>query len=1429
MLSTPFAQAATPSPSPSAAAPVAELPALTPEQQGIQDAAKKAKASGKPVVVDALTSETSQTVVNPNGRLTTSTDFQPVRTKRGNGWANLDATLHKNADGTISPAVTSNGLSLSGGGSGPVATITTSDSKKLAVTAPFALPAPTLSGAVATYANVLPDVDLQVTALTNGGWRDVIVVKTAAAAANPKLAKLHFPLSTTGLKVGSDSAGNVSLTDSSGKVRLQAPTPTQWDSSTAPAAPAAPAYSRSMLAATDAAATPTVPVAKSSAAGPGDQAVQTPIAIQAGDTGIDLTPDPKTFGKGTGPWYLDPTVSVNSSANAATQVQEYYPNSQYYSTAQQDLGTGYCGYSSCPSHGRERAYFQIPVSSALYTQPSGAPAPPTVYSSQLIANVDGASSPTTSTPLGLYSTGVIGSGTTWNNQPCNTGSTMGGCTKVGDTSITGTGNILYDVSSQMQQAVAGKWPTWTVGIAPDDENNMYYRHHIASNAQINTTYDLTPSIWYQHTTPQPGFANADGNGNPAAYDCTTGGANPWTNPGWIGANQSINLTVSAWSPINANLTDNFHIWDDNNSSWGQYPSTAAPSYGSASVSMGSLTDGHQYGWNASSTDGTLTSAATSYCYFRVDKTPPTASVSSADFPPSGTPNPNPTKFNTDSGTFTITGNDPAPVGGGASSGLACFKVSTSSTPVTGWHCNDPAGASGTVLPASNGSANYSYVPGKWGTNTLYVQAQDNAGNYSQPTAYNFYAPWNPASTPKFGDVTGDGKPDILLPDGTGNLRLVQNTGDPVNAGWISSVGASAPAGLGSWNGLQVTHRGSLRGQQPVDDLIVHAPGAPLTYLYVNNGTGGYNAATSFYLNGTTTPGPITCNDATGAAITCPSTLGTDWSGATQLLAFGSPDGETTSPLSKTSLLAVINKQLWLFPPGATSVRLLSKTGDQLSTTDWTNYDLIGPGPANGTTSCTNTAGTTVTSSQATLWVRDRSTGNIISMPITKNADCTNNYAALANPATTGTVIGTGYDPVHYPTVSSVGDLTGDGVPDLYGQTAAGKLVIWSGVVGDTVNHPGVVTGFGTSNSIGDPRAPLGRYLLAGPTSSTDTAHTPDLTGQHPATVNGDVSFGATTIAGAATSAAVLNSSAASTGTAITATANTGEVDAPGLQVDTTKSFTLSTWARADQLSDGVVLSQDGAQTSNFMLWRATDSTGSNWRFAMATADGPGLWPYDQTTAVINTNDRVQPGAWTKLVVSYDATTGEMAVYVNGALAATGMHTNKIAATGSLVVGRYLNNGAKANPFQGAVADVSVFPFPTTPAGTTGPIVSGISPTKCVDDANAATADGNPVDIYDCNGTAAQAWTAKDDGTVQVFGKCLDIVGASTANHALVDLSTCTGGASQQWIPRADGTFLNPVSGRCLDETNNLTTNGTQLQLYDCWGTPTQYWTPTPLS
>ncbi|MDH6130802.1 hypothetical protein P3T37_000169 [Kitasatospora sp. MAA4] len=1088
VLAAPVAQAVTVDPAGlgPAAAPAAQSPgpgakpAVTAAQQGLLDARTKARATGTAVVVDALTTETSQTQVNPDGTLSTTAHAQAVRTQRGKNWVDLDPTLRRNHDGTLSPAVAPLGLTLSGGGTGPLATLTTADGKKLAVSAPFALPAPSLNGATATYANVLSDVDLQVTALPTGGWRDVIVVRTAAAAAGPQLKNLHFPVSSTGLSVDTDAAGNVGFKDADGKVRLQAPTPLQWDSALpAPAAPGSGSLrSRSLMAA------PAAPAASgaSTAEAPGDQAREAPIGIRATSTGIDLTPDPATFGKGTGPWYLDPTISADSGYQASAQVQEYHPDTKYYN-AVSDLGAGYCGYSDCTGHGRERAYFQLGINAAIYTQPGGAPAPPTVYNSTFYANVSSASSPSTSTPLGLYWTGAIDGNTTWNNQPCNGGSTMGGCTKVGSTWITGTGPISFDVTSQLQQAASGHWSNWTVGIAPDDESNMYYRKHITNNPHITTTYDLQPSAWYPRSSPQPGFASSNSH-----FDCTSGGAHPWDNAGWIGANQNITLTASNWSPAGLPLHQAFRMWDDNNSQGGWTGDSGwQGAYNVASVNVGSLTDGHQYGWTSNAYDADPTnqglgSPETGWCYFRVDKTPPTASVSSTDFPPSGTANPTPAKYSSDQGTFTLSAVDPAPAGGSAS-GPACFKVSTSSSPTAGWHCGDP----GTLAADANGKAGYSYVPGSWGTNTLYVQAQDNAGNYSQPVFYNYYAPWKPGSTPVFGDVNGDNKPDVLLPDSQGNLRLIQPGIDPAGTSTISSPPTAAVGGTG-WNGIQITHRGSLLGGKWMDDLIAHPAGDPQMYLYQNDLHGNFSVRSPFYKSGSATPGTVTCQDNTGVTITCPADFGgSDWSTTTQILALGSPDGEGLTPstdpqghpvsvMSRTSLLAVISGKLWLFPAGTTSARLLKPTDRQVSGADWSQYDLIGPGPANG-------------NNQPTLWSRSRIDGTIHAYPLTKNTDGTTNYSALSDPAS-GYIAGTGgVDPTTYPTVGSVGDLTGDKVPDLYAVTKDHHLLVWPG----TADTTGKVTGFTPPNDLGPVDAALSPNFAPGtvlhPGDTAYAAHT----------------------------------------------------------------------------------------------------------------------------------------------------------------------------------------------------------------------------------------------------------------------------------------------------------------------------------------------------
>jgi glucosylceramidase len=113
--------------------------------------------------------------------------------------------------------------------------------------------------------------------------------------------------------------------------------------------------------------------------------------------------------------------------------------------------------------------------------------------------------------------------------------------------------------------------------------------------------------------------------------------------------------------------------------------------------------------------------------------------------------------------------------------------------------------------------------------------------------------------------------------------------------------------------------------------------------------------------------------------------------------------------------------------------------------------------------------------------------------------------------------------------------------------------------------------------------------------------------------------------------------------------------------------------------------------------------------------------------------------------------------------------------------------------------------------------------QCVDVAGGNAADATAVDLYSCNGTQAQAWTAEPDGSVQALGKCLDVASAGTANGTAVQLFSCNGSGAQQW--QRNGTQLvNPASGKCLDATGNSSANGTKLQIWSCTGAANQQWT-----
>ena len=126
------------------------------------------------------------------------------------------------------------------------------------------------------------------------------------------------------------------------------------------------------------------------------------------------------------------------------------------------------------------------------------------------------------------------------------------------------------------------------------------------------------------------------------------------------------------------------------------------------------------------------------------------------------------------------------------------------------------------------------------------------------------------------------------------------------------------------------------------------------------------------------------------------------------------------------------------------------------------------------------------------------------------------------------------------------------------------------------------------------------------------------------------------------------------------------------------------------------------------------------------------------------------------------------------------------------------------------------PSPTSspsPSPSGGRIV-GRASGRCVDITGPNTADGTPLQLWDCTGNWNQRWTLTNGAFVNPqSGKCMNVSG--TANGTRVTLSTCNGGGGQQWQVRTNGNITNVQSGRCLDAVGQGTANGTRIQIYDC--------------
>jgi hypothetical protein len=968
-------------------------------QQAEDAAAAQAVSSGEPVTVDAATQAASTLTAEPDGTFVQSIASEPERVQRDGTWVPLDATLQPNSDGTVSPAASTTGLALSDGGSGPLATMANAG-RSLALSWPTTLPTPTISGDQALYPEVLPGVDLKVTANEQGGFSEVLVVKTAQAASDPGLADLTLAASGQGLTVASDAGGNLTATDTTtGTVDFQAAAPLMWDSSTTqPAANGTRSLART---ATVKAQDTTAPDTDASA-GPalGAQVAQVGVDVTGGD--IHLTPDHDLLaGSSTQyPVYIDPTwVAVTKDSTGSTYAQSAYAGTSHWSDTGNDLGVGYQGYSS-PT-GTEISYYQFSIGTTMGAN--------TIDKADLnVVQSYSSDWSCTSYPVTETNVGHISSSTTWDSRPTAytqtsthsfTGSNNDGCA--------GTTKGAFDVTGSVSSDGDGVVTYRLTGGSSEDAFKRFDK-----KATLTITYNTPPNT---PTSPSSSPKPVD----PSSYGCDSG---PY---GWIGKNNGVKLSAHVSDPDGSkqNIRGQFAFWDKGGSgtdtasnliSTGDSDGNSTTVTGSGgtvqvtvSPSAHPLKDGHLYGWHVRADDGIDQSAETDNCYFWYDATAPTKlTVTSTDFRSDGTG----TKHAGDSGTFTLTATDPAPSGAHAS-GLDHFDYSTSSSA-------DLDSDGGTHVTAASGNTSLKLAPTVWGTNTLWVAAVDKAGNQSQPVAYTYYVPDNPAGKVNPGDIDNDGRPDLLAADSaTGNLDLIPTTTDIPAAGpTVASDPADAPPtadGTTTWANTLIAHRSSNLHSTSgnwVDDLWAWKNNH--LWLYTNNlnNDGGLPGHGNHYFTSDSRD-PVSrpacaSSDCTGYA--------TNWDNVTQLLAPGDVDQD-----GNPDLITVENGNAWLFL-GATLGGRFSDAY-RLGTVDFTGDTLMTPGDATG-------------DGIPDLWARDDTQGTINLYSVTGN---TTDGFTLTTPiqiALPGAALAT-----DRPTVVSPGDVDGDHHPDLYTITSAHHL------------------------------------------------------------------------------------------------------------------------------------------------------------------------------------------------------------------------------------------------------------------------------------------------------------------------------------------------------------------------------------------------------
>jgi hypothetical protein len=619
-------------------------------------ASAAARRTGRRVEVDALGTASGRVFAEPDGTFTAEVSAQPTRVRRGSGWVPVDTSLRGTPDG-IEPGATALGLRFSAGGTASLAVMSTG-TWSLALYWPTALPAPVLRGDSATYRDVLPGVDLVASAAPDG-FAERLVVRTRAAAADPRLARIGFALRGQGIVLRADAAGALSGVDGTGEVAVSAPPPVMWDAT----------------------------------------GVRRPVGLALSGQDLVLHPDlgmlasPET----AFPVVIDPSYAAKRLNWA--QVMSGYPDTSYWNGANLDYPNDPNG----PAMVGLDPYY-LDVKRVFYQMDTSAVQGKHILKATFQITEKWANN-CTATPVELWETGGIGSGTTWRNSSSIWTKRLGTQTVAhGNEDFgCGDGQVDFDATSAVVDAAKSGWSKLTVGLRASDEGTTAQWKRFDTNPTIAINYNSVPN--------QPSGLTVEGKG------CATGSGRPYVGT----VTPTLRATVTdpdagtllstsfSWAPVGGTINGTDKVTQNG---------VATGSQAVVPVPAGRLVDGSSYFFQVQDTDGTDTSPWSAQCEFTVDTDRPAAppAVSSTDYPADG---------NFHGGMGQTGGFSLAP---GGVADVAAYQYGWADPPTTQ-----------VTASALGGPATIAATPPAQGINTLYVRSVDRAGNVSDITAYVFLA------------------------------------------------------------------------------------------------------------------------------------------------------------------------------------------------------------------------------------------------------------------------------------------------------------------------------------------------------------------------------------------------------------------------------------------------------------------------------------------------------------------------------------------------------------------------------------------------------------------------------------------------------------------------------------------------------------------